>query len=133
MNGLEIDRNWWHSCYAIKSFIPLNFMEDMKDDFIRGSFLQQCCLLKSWNFALMFCYFNNRLAFLDYLNWYQGNHIIIVGPLHKDDIFTDPLPLEPNFPENLIGKWILKKSLPIENNNVFVLYEKCKKVDNKSR
>lgn len=73
----------------------------------------------------MFCYFNNRLAFLEYVKLYKGNYIIIVGPLNKIDIYTDPLPLEPNFQDDLISKWILTKSLVLDGNNVFALYEKC--------
>lgn len=122
--GLEVDRQWWLSNYAIKSFIPLNYIEDVGEVSLSSSFLQQCCGTNSWNFVLMFCYFNNRSAFLDYLNIFKGNYIIIVGPLEKCDIYTDPLPLEPNFPEDLSAKWILVKSLPIENNNVLVLYKK---------
>ncbi|KAM7363379.1 uncharacterized protein ACRADG_000313 [Cochliomyia hominivorax] len=125
--GLEVDRKWWLSNYAIKSFIPLNYIEDVKDDYLTGSFLQQCCALNNWNFVLMFCYFNNRSAFLKYLDVYKGNYIIIVGPLEKADIYTDPLPLEPNFPSDTKSEWILVKSLLIENNNVLVLYEKCLK------
>lgn len=124
--GLEVDRQWWLSNYAIKSFIPLNYIEDIGDgDSMHANFLQQCCSSNSWNFALMFCYFNNRSAFLNYLHMFKGNYIIIVGPLEKCDIYTDPLPLEPNFPEDLSAKWLKVKSLPIENNNILVLYEKC--------
>ncbi|XP_023297042.2 uncharacterized protein LOC111679674 [Lucilia cuprina] len=122
--GLEVDRQWWLSNYAIKSFIPLNYMEDMKKDCIPGSFLQKCCVLNSWNFALMFCYFNNRSAFLEYLKIYEGNYIIIVGPLEKTEIYTDPLPLEPNFPEDLTSKWTLIQTVPIKSNNILVLYGK---------
>ena len=89
------------------------------------SFLQQCCSSNNWNFALMFCYFNNRSAFLEYLKLYEGNYVIIVGPVNKIDIYTDPLPLEPNFPDDLVQKWKLTKSLVLDCNNVFVLYEKC--------
>lgn len=126
--GLEVDRNWWHSNYAIKTFIPLNYIEDTKEDSVDGNFLKQCCGINNWNFALMFCYFNNRLAFLEYLKHYQGNYIIIVGPADnsKSNVYTDPQPLEPNFPKDSIQKWFLTKCVTIQNNNVLVLYEKTK-------
>ncbi|XP_059217389.1 uncharacterized protein LOC131994641 [Stomoxys calcitrans] len=122
IHGLEVDRKWWSSSYAIKSFIQLKYIEDMC--LTNNDYLQDCCSTNSWNFVLMFCYFNNRQAFLEYLNSYQGNWLIIIGPLDKQEIYTDPLPLEPNFPSDMLTKWLLKSSLEMGENDCLAIYEK---------
>ncbi|XP_075146755.1 uncharacterized protein LOC142221100 [Haematobia irritans] len=120
--GLEVDRNWWCSNYAIKSFIELQYIDNKS--ITNNDELQNFCFRNNWNFALMFCYFNNRPAFLEYLSSYKGNWIIIIGPLEKRDVYTDPLPLEPNFPNEKPTQWLLKASLKIGENDVLALYEK---------
>ncbi|XP_073818437.1 uncharacterized protein [Musca autumnalis] len=120
--GLEVDRDWWCSNYAIKSFIELNYVDSM--ELTNEDYLRTCCLRDSWNFALLFCYFNNRPAFLQYLNLYKGRWICIIGPMEKRNIYTDPLPLEPNFPQSVGVTWKLKATLQMGDNDVMALYEK---------
>ncbi|XP_061387130.1 uncharacterized protein LOC133322080 [Musca vetustissima] len=121
--GLEVDRDWWCSNYAIKSFIELNYVDNM--DVTKEEYLRTCCLRDSWNFALLFCYFNNRPAFLQYLKLYKGRWICIIGPLEKRNVYTDPLPLEPNFPvEDNVTTWKLKASLKMGENDIMAFYEK---------
>ncbi|XP_017472267.1 PREDICTED: uncharacterized protein LOC108363415 [Rhagoletis zephyria] len=123
VSGIEIDRAWWESKYAIKSFINLNYIEDLSNkENIQGDYLQKCCNLQSWNFALMFCYFNNHSAFLNYLNMYKGNSLLIIGPKVGMGVFTDPLPLEPQLPEGL--NWTLKSTLNIGRRDVIAFYTK---------
>lgn len=88
------------------------------------NYLQNCCRRDNWDFVLMFCYFNNRFAFLEYLSLYKGKWIIIIGPLDKRNVYTDPLPLEPNFPKDITTNWTLRSSLKIGNNDIMAVYEK---------
>lgn len=47
----------------------------------------------------MFCYFNNPRAFKDYLRYYIGNVIVLIGPAIKEGQLKtcDPLPEFPEF------------------------------------
>ncbi|XP_053946883.1 uncharacterized protein LOC128855751 [Anastrepha ludens] len=121
VNGIEIDRAWWESKYSTKSFINLNYIDDLKnEDVEQVDYLQKCCKLKNWNFALMFCYFNDRIAFLNYLKNYKGNSLLIIGPITGMDVFTDPLPLEPHFPEK--SNWRLKDTIRIGKKDAIAFY-----------
>lgn len=91
--GLELDRSWWQSAYSPMKFIELKFTEAP----ITNKFLQECIQMDTDQFALLFCYFNNREAFHEYVRAYNGNLIIIVGPNSEHQIVTDPNPLNPNF------------------------------------
>lgn len=95
--GLELDESWWKSKWAPKPFIELKFTEHP----ITNQFLQTCIQCDSGNeFALLFCYFNNRDAFHEYVRAFDGNIIIIVGPTSRQHIVTDPNPLQPHFERN---------------------------------
>ncbi|KAH8313706.1 hypothetical protein KR067_010591 [Drosophila pandora] len=116
--GLEVDRNWWHSKYSVRSFIPLNFFEDANN--VSQDFLKACC--KGFSpCALLFCYFNNRGAFLEYLRVFQGKWLILIGPQPSLGIHTDPNPLQPQFPNE---EWILRERLNWTDRNVVAFYEK---------
>lgn len=91
--GLELDNSWWKSAYSPKTFIEIKFTEIR----ITSEFLNKCIQAEANEFALLFCYFNNHGAFLDYVRAYRGNLIIIVGPNSEQHIVTDPNPLQPNF------------------------------------
>lgn len=64
------------------------------------------CFDTERQFSLMFCYFNNRSAFLEYVKFYTGNIIIIIGPDSQTltGRHTDPLPLIPQFEKD---EWYL--------------------------
>lgn len=49
------------------------------------------------NYALLFCYFNNGPAFLEYINDYEGNVVFIIGPGIGKGRHTDPEPFKANF------------------------------------
>lgn len=98
--GLELDKSWWTSPYSPQKFIELKFTDRQ----ITNQFLKDCIQLDNNQFALLFCYFNNRQAFLEYMRAYDGDLIIIVGPSSEHHIVTDPNPLNPHF-EN--DEWIL--------------------------
>lgn len=91
--GLELDKSWWKSAYAPTTFIDIKFTEKH----ITNDFLNKCMQADPSQFALLFCYFNNRTAFLEYMRAYSGNLVIIVGPKSEQHIVTDPNPLKPNF------------------------------------
>lgn len=90
--GLELDKSWWKSPYSPKAFIELKFTESQ----ITNQFLKDCIQSNENHFALLFCYFNNRKAFHEYVRAYDGDLIIIVGP-SEQNIVTDPNPLNPHF------------------------------------
>lgn len=92
--GLELDHSWWKSSYSPKTFIELKFTTSERPD---SRFLSDCMGRTNDQFALLFCYFNNRTAFLDYVRAYDGQLIVIIGPINGDKIVTDPIPLNPQF------------------------------------
>ncbi|XP_034487652.1 uncharacterized protein LOC117791858 [Drosophila innubila] len=122
--GLERDPNWWRSKYAVRSFIPLNYIENAETidsrSSLNASFLSDCCsgLMPS---ALLFCYFNNRRAFLDYLNVFEGIWIILIGPEPGFGIHTDPNPLQPELSNNW---WALHALIDWTEHNVVAIYKK---------
>lgn len=102
--GLELDNSWWKSPYSPKTFIELKFTTS---DRLTSKFLCDCVGQSADRFALLFCYFNNRNAFLDYVRAYEGKLIVIIGPINGDKIVTDPIPLNPLFETNewqLVGQ-----------------------------
>lgn len=48
----------------------------------------------------MFCYFNNRDAFDEYVNCYKGNYVIIIGPANDIGRYTEPMPSDREFQKN---------------------------------
>lgn len=91
--GLELDRSWWKSAYSPTTFVEIKFTKNQ----ITNEFLNSCIQAEANQFALLFCYFNNHDAFLEYVRAYTGNLIIIVGPKNEQHIVTDPNPLNPKF------------------------------------
>ncbi|XP_062126509.1 uncharacterized protein LOC133839169 [Drosophila sulfurigaster albostrigata] len=120
--GLERDANWWRSKYAIRSFIPLNYIESSEYNCqLSGDFLKQCCCGLPPQ-ALLFCYFNNRVAFLEYLSAFAGCWLIIIGPQPSLGIHTDPNPLQPELPD--CSRWALHSLINWTEHNVVALYKK---------
>lgn len=98
--GLELNESLWKSKYSPTTFVQLKFTESQ----ITNEFLKKCIQAEGNEFALLFCYFNNHNAFLQYIRAYTGDFVIIVGPNSEQHIVTDPNPLNPNF-EN--DEWTL--------------------------
>ncbi|KAH8407004.1 hypothetical protein KR222_003739 [Zaprionus bogoriensis] len=117
--GLERDPNWWRSRYAVRSFIPLNYIEQA-DSKLDANFLMDCCS-GIMPCALLFCYFNNRQAFLEYLSVFGGRWLILIGPQPDLGIHTDPNPLQPQLPDN---QWALHGIINWTEQNVVALYRK---------
>lgn len=120
VTGLELDRSWWSSNYSPQTFIDLQFTNcDITTEFLSK------CANYSNKFALLFCYFNNRQAFLDYIRVFLGDIVIIIGPIEGSGIVTDPNPLNPQFDEDDGVKWHLIESLPMQTrNNCIAFYKK---------
>lgn len=117
--GLELDRSWWQSAYSPTKFIELKFTENP----VTSQFLDDC--IQTDQFALLFCYFNNRDAFDEYVRAYRGQLIIIVGPTSEQHIVTDPNPLNPRF-EN--DEWLLLDYCQFndEHSNCMSVYRRIK-------
>lgn len=96
VTGLELDKSWWQSAYSPKTFVELRFT----DSELTSAFLADCASAASEEFALLFCYFNSRDAFLQYMRCYGGNCVIIVGPMSERHVVTDPNPLSPRFEDD---------------------------------
>ncbi|XP_023164242.2 uncharacterized protein LOC111594975 [Drosophila hydei] len=117
--GLERDPNWWRSKYAVRSFIPLNYVEQAGSK-LTNHFFSGCCSGVT-PCALLFCYFNNRSAFLDYLSVFEGKWLILIGPQPAVGIHTDPNPLQPQLPDK---EWALRELCDWTDQNVVAIYEK---------
>ncbi|CAH1395372.1 unnamed protein product [Nezara viridula] len=112
VTGIEIDKNYWKSKYARKSFIDLVFPQE-------EAFSENIC---KDNNALMFCYFNDMDAFLEYLNIYPGHCLIIIGP-ENCGRHTAPSPYDENIP----NEWQLWKMREIATTGDYIcIYTKRK-------
>lgn len=118
ITGLEVDKNWWS---RQNPFIPLKFLEP--DQVITPQFLLDTCMSRNWNFSLLFCYFNNRIAFNDYIKNYKGNYVIIIGPEDNTYRYTEPLPLDKEFRQNDNFKLIHMSEFG-NNRDLIAIYEK---------
>lgn len=121
--GLELDNSWWKSVYAPHTFVRLEFAGErsVTDDFFRSCFNKN-----TPEFALLFCYFNDHAAFLNYVRAFNGDVIIIVGPQSGENIVTDPLPLHPQFQTN---DWALIGQTKMQGNeNCLAVYKRMGKL-----
>ncbi|KAL0831785.1 hypothetical protein ABMA28_001323 [Loxostege sticticalis] len=109
VSGVEIDGAWWHCKYAPPTFIPLLFTANELDKDI------QSLLQESHSTALLFCYFNNRQAFNEYLKYFSGNVIVIIGPADGKGVHTDPKPFG-DVPE----EWKLYDSQEVRDSKDFI-------------
>lgn len=71
----------------------------------------------------MFCYFNNREAFNEYVNCYRGNFVIIIGPDENTLRYTEPLPLDKEFQKNENYKLIHLRQFG-NASDLIAIYEK---------
>ncbi|RVE44316.1 hypothetical protein evm_011040 [Chilo suppressalis] len=109
VSGVEVDGAWWHCKYAPPTFVPLIFTPSK----LEGDLIS--VLRASNNTALMFCYFNNREAFEDYLNYYSGNVLIIIGPGEGKGVHTDPRPFG-----DVSENWKLYKSQEVRTSKDYI-------------
>ncbi|XP_053975841.1 uncharacterized protein LOC128874801 [Hylaeus volcanicus] len=106
--GIELDRSWWRSKYS-----PPLFLENIF--FVQENNIENLCL--SEKYALLFCYFNNELAFSDYVANYKGNLIFVIGPEDGQHRFTDPMPFDTKFDEY---GWKLLDKKQVERSNDYI-------------
>lgn len=107
MEGLEIDGAWWKCKYSPPTFIDMSFTQlSINQETIK--------LLKNTN-CLLFCYFNNRPAFENYMQHYSGNILIIIGPGKEKIVHTDPQPFD-----NLGLEWRLHSWQEVRNSKDFI-------------
>lgn len=126
VTGLELDRSWWSSMYSPKTFIDLSFTAPS----ITSEFLRNCAKCKGDDdYALLFCYFNNREAFLDYMSVFTGSLVVIVGPKEGQGIVTDPIPLNPQFVANEECKWCFIDAIEMQTKNNVIAFYKKKNID----
>lgn len=87
VTGIEVDGAWWHCKYAPPTFIPL---------IVTSPQLNEDVLLELGNKdnAILFCYFNNRSAFENYLKHFCGPVLVIIGPDQGKGVYTEPGPFE---------------------------------------
>lgn len=99
--GVELDHAWWLGRHSLGPFAPLVFLDDVVDE--ATSPFASC----SSDSALLFCYFNDRRAFQDYLVTFPGRVCVIAGPgLQSGSVHCDPEPLNENTRQMLCG-WTL--------------------------
>nr|CAI5823481.1 unnamed protein product [Callosobruchus analis] len=110
--GYEVNREWWESKYSVPSFIKMKYCSQPPDESALNP-----------EYALLFCYFNNALAFLDYIRVYRGRVVIIVGPAEGKGHHTDPAPFDVQFED---GTWKLFKFQEVKDSKDFIaIYVKC--------
>lgn len=115
MSGVEVDSAWWNSKYAPPTFISLLLTSPKLDkDTIN-------VLQNSMNTAIMFCYFNNRPAFEDYIKHFSGTCLIIIGPGDDKGVHTDPKPFD-----DVNEDWMLYKWQEVRSSKDFIAVY-CKK------
>ena len=120
--GIELDNAWWKSSYSPRTFIDLHYTDAQVPS---ASFLYQCIGDTPQSYALMFCYFNNRTAFLDYVRAYRGQFVVIIGPKDGCNIVTDPTPMNPQFEEDETCCWRLETTIDMESKqNCLAVYRR---------
>uniref|UniRef100_A0A336LZP9 CSON009063 protein n=1 Tax=Culicoides sonorensis TaxID=179676 RepID=A0A336LZP9_CULSO len=104
VKGIEVDEFYWVSANAPKPFINLEFAKRK----LPSSYLGTACT-RLPNYGLLFCYFNNPRAFKDYVRYFIGNYLIMIGPSLKTppEKHVDPMPEEPDFetPKLWVKAW----------------------------
>lgn len=86
MTGYEVNQEWWDSKYSNPQFIKLNYFSLPLDN---NSLNADC--------ALLFCYFNNGPAFREYVKFFKGKVVFIIGPGKGKGRHTDPQPFLNSF------------------------------------
>lgn len=108
--GYEIDQGWWESKYSPPTFWSDVICIDPKQ-------------LPSFepSFALLFCYFNDVAAFERYLNAFEGNCVVLIGPDETEkERYCDPLP----FFLRDHSKWRVHSTWLSKWRDAIVIYER---------
>lgn len=103
--GYEVNQEWWESKYSPPKFIKLNYFENSLGNYLNP------------NYALLFCYFNNGPAFVDYVNNFNGNVVLVFGPGKGKGRHTDPQPFSANFGDK---DWRLDSFQEVKNSKDFI-------------
>ncbi|XP_065073311.1 uncharacterized protein LOC135697490 [Ochlerotatus camptorhynchus] len=114
--GIEKDENWWRSKYAKRTYIPMVFADALTN-------VTENQGQPTWQ-AMMFCYFNNGVAFREYVKNFKGHYVIIAGPIEGNGVHTDPLPFSAKFPADQEWERVQAFSVGSENLNHFVIYQR---------
>ncbi|KAM3956309.1 uncharacterized protein ACR2FA_009761 [Aphomia sociella] len=109
VSGVEVDGAWWHCKYAPPTFIPLLLTSAKLDKDVME------LLVEGRTTALLFCYFNNRPAFNEYLKYYSGKVLVIIGPGDGKGVHTDPKPFG-----DVSGDWILYKWQEVRDSKDYI-------------
>lgn len=109
VTGYEINKEWWQSRYCNPQFIPLHFVDT-------ASKTKNNIPLDS-NCALLFCYFNDGDAFIDYINRYSGDLVFVIGPGEGRGTHTNPAPFTANFGDQM---WTLVDFQEVKNTKDFI-------------
>lgn len=106
--GIELDGSWWRSKYSPALFLESTIFIDEKEG-------KNFVIPKSY--ALLFCYFNNGKAFCNYIENYDGDLLLIIGPADGQQRSADPLP----FDEKLFKyNWKLLEKRSIMNSTNYI-------------
>lgn len=127
VTGLDLADSWWTSPYSpMAATIQRTFIRS--DRPVTAQTLRYATGTSAdgdGEFALLFCYFNDRAAFEAYVRVYEGRWVILVGACAEMDelVVTDPRPWE------LAGaaEWRIVASVLFDreiNGNVAVIYER---------
>jgi hypothetical protein len=97
----------------------LNDDDDDDGSFIRNRSVRE--MLRAGTHALMFCYFNDRVAFDEYLALYAGRCLVIVGPgPAARGRHCDPQPFDLDRERN--PRWLLFSSMEMPRNDFVAIY-----------
>lgn len=105
VTSIDLAESWWAKYNQAPSYISRIWIDQRRP--IDSTLL-------SPDTALLFCYFNNENAFSNYINAYEGNVVIIVGPKPGLGRHTSPMPLTPNFDSK--KQWELKETFDFNEN-----------------
>ncbi|KAE8752633.1 hypothetical protein FOCC_FOCC000755 [Frankliniella occidentalis] len=112
VKGLEVNRGWWESRYSPPTFLNLVFPDDDRD----RSAVEEA-LKGREDVGIMFCYFNDTSAFLEYMRVFRGRVLVVAGPGRGCTHATcHPQPFSTTIP----APWGLHSSTPIGNTGDFV-------------
>lgn len=125
-SGLELGQSWWTSAHSpVTTLVPRTFLPVGKAAGVTAQTLRAAAPTTCDDFALLFCYFNDRRAFDAYVRVYWGPIIVVVGPATAEcDVVTDPRPLDLATAKE--DGWRIRARVRLDNRdvdgNVAVIY-----------